>query len=236
MAHAGGSLVQLSRGATGSDRFMNVVRRIIGALLILAALAAAGVGVWLCSYAYDAAPYIEDGADGPSATLDRFLFCLEQKDFEGAYDLLYNYSTLGLENTPEDPIARMYWDAQLAAWAFTAAERSEMHGTRMDKRVTVRSLDLDAIAADVGVRVQEILAEKVENAYLKSDVYDENGDYREEVAMDALYSATAEMLSDTAKYACTQECTLMLQFSEGRWLVEVSPAFISALTGGAVRG
>ena len=106
----------------------------------------------------------------------------------------------------------------------------------MEKRVTVRCLDLDAISADVGVRVQELLAEKVENAYLKSDVYDESGAYRADVAYDALHTATAEMLADTDKYAFTQECPVMLHFSGGRWLVEVGPAFISALTAGAVRG
>ena len=216
---------------------MTVIRKILGALLILAALAGAGFGVWVCSYASSAAPYIEDdGADGPSATLERFLACLEEKDFDGAYDLLYNYSTLGLEAPPTDALARMYWDAQLAAWDFAAAEGGEMQGTRMEKHISVRCLDLDAVSADVGVRVQEILAEKVENAYLKSDVYDDTGAYREDVAYEALYAATRETLADTDKYAYTQDCPVMLHFSGGRWLVEVGPAFISALTAGAVRG
>ena len=215
---------------------MLVLRKIIGALLILAALAGACFGLWVCSYAAAAEPYIEDGADGPTATLDRFIACLNRRDFDGACDLLYNYSTLGLESPPEDALARMYWDAQMAAREFSAVEGSEMHGTRMDKRITVRCLDLDAISEDVGVRVQEILAKKVEDAYLKSDVYDENGAYREDVAYDALYTATKELLSDTAKYAYTQECAVTLHFVGGRWLVEVGPAFLSALTAGAVRG
>ena len=215
---------------------MLAVRKIIGALLILAALAAAAFGVWVCAYALDAAPYIEDGADGPSATLDRFLSCMQQKDWSGAYENLYNYSSLGLESPPEDELSRMYWNAQLSAWNFTAAEGSTMNGTRMIKRVTVRSLDPDAISAEVGRRVQEILAEKVENAYLKSDVYDETGAYRADVAYDALYSATQDVLSNPERFAVSRECTLILHFADGGWYVEVSPAFISALTGGAVRG
>ena len=215
---------------------MLVLRKIIGALLILAALAAACFGVSLCFTALNAAPYIEDGADGPSATLEHFLSCLEQKDWDGAYADLYNYTSLGLETPPEDELSRMYWQAQLAAWDFTAAEGSEMSGTKMLRRVRVRCLDPDAISAEVGRRVQGLLAEKVENAYLKSDVYDETGAYREDVAYDALYTATRDVLSDPTPYAVTQECTLTLHFAEGRWRVEVGPAFISALTGGAVRG
>ena len=109
-------------------------------------------------------------------------------------------------------------------------------GERLDRTVTVRCLDTDAMAEEIGRRVQAILTEKVENAYLKSDVYDENGQYREEIALQALNDATADVLSDTAPYTFTQTCGLSLCFSEGRWLVEVSPAFISALTGGAARG
>lgn len=215
---------------------MKLVRKIIGALLILAALAAAGGGVWICAYALRAEPYIEGGETDAAAALDSFLACLERQDFDGAYDLLCDYSSLGLESPPEDALARMYWDAQLACWDFAALEGGEMQGTYMDRRVTVRCLDLDAIAADVGVRVQALLAEKVADARLRSEVYDENGAYREDVAYDALYAATADVLSDTSKYAYTQECPLRLRYIGGRWLVETSPAFLSALTGGALRG
>lgn len=215
---------------------MLVVRKIIGALLICAALAAAGFGVWVCSYALGAEPYIEDGADGPSAVLEHFLDCLNRRDWDGAYEDLYNYSSLGLESTPEDELSRMYWEAQLAAMDVSAAEGSEMNGMRMIRRVTVRSLDLDAISEEVGRQVQAILEEKVENAYLKSDVYDENGAYKQEVALDALHEATRRVLSDTGAFLETRECTLVLHFEDGRWRVEVSPAFISALTGGAAGG
>ena len=215
---------------------MLAIRKIFGALLILAGLAAAAWGVWVCSYALDAEPYIEDAEDGPTATLEHFLACMEQRDWDGAYEDLCNYASLGLESPPEDELSRLYWDAQLAALHFTAAEGSEMSGMRMIKRVTVRSLNLDAIAGDVGTRVQEILEEKVRNAYLKSDVYDESGAYREDVAYAALYEATRDVLRDTSPYAMTQECTLVLQFLDGRWRVDVSPAFISALSAGAARG
>lgn len=215
---------------------MTVIKKIIGVLLICAALAAACVGVRVCRYAMDAEPYIEGGAEAATATLEHFLSCLEAKDFSGAYGDMANYATLGLETAPTDPIARMYWDALLASWHFEAAGDGRMQGTRYDRRVTVRSLDLEAISAEIGRRVQEILAEKVENAYLKSEVYDENGDYREDVAYDALTAATEEVLSDAGAYAETQECSLSLSYTGSRWQVEVTPAFISALTAGASRG
>lgn len=215
---------------------MLVIRKIIGALLILAGLAVAGCGVWVCSYALDAEPFIDDAEGGPTETLEHFLSCMERKDWDGAYADLYNYSSLGLETPPEDELSRLYWDAQLAALHFTAEEGSEMSGTRMIKRVTVRCLNLDAISEDIGKQVQVILEDKVRNAYLKSDVYDESGAYKEEVAYAALYEATRYVLSDTSPYATAQECTLILHFTEGRWRVEVSPAFISALSAGAARG
>ena len=215
---------------------INVTRKIIGALLVLAGLAAACFGVRVCVYAMHAEPYIEDGEDGPTATLDGFLACMNARDWPGAYDYLYNYSSLGLETPPEDEISRMYWDARMDALEIRAKEGGAAQGMRFDRRVTVRCLDFDAIAEEIGRRVQAILTEKVENAYLKSEVYDKDGNYREDIALQALTDATRDVLSDTAPYAYTQECSLSLCFSGGRWLVEVSPAFISALTGGAARG
>lgn len=215
---------------------MTAIRKLFGLLLILASLAVAGWGVSLCAQALEAEPYIEDGEDGPSATLEHFLACLERKDWDGAYGDLYNYASLGLETPPEDELSRMYYDAQMDAWQFSTVGGSEMNGMRMDYRVTVRCLDLDAIAADVGKRVQSLLEEKVNTARLRSEVYNDDGTYKEELAYDALYQATREMLSDTDPYAYTQECSLSLHFADGRWLVEVNPAFISALTSGAVRG
>ena len=215
---------------------MLVIRRILGAVLILAGLVIAGCGVWVCSYALDAEPRIEDAEGGPTEVLEHFLSCMERKDWNGAYSDLYNYSSLGLETPPEDELSRLYWDAQLAALHFTAAERGEMSGTRMIKRVTVHCLNLDAVSEDVGRRVQEILENEVKNAAAESDVYDGNGAYKEEIAYAALYAATQEVLSDTSPYASEQECTLILRFADGRWRVEVSPAFISALSAGAARG
>ena len=215
---------------------MTVIRKILGVLFICAALAAAWYGVQVCRYAVDAEPYIEDGATAATATLEHFLSALEAKDFAGAYGDMYNYASLGLEDAPEDPLARMYWDALLAAWHFDAAGEGQMQGTRYDRRVTVRSLDFDAVSAEIGRRVQAILTEKVENARLRSEVYDEDGNYKEELAYEALTAATAEVLSDTAPYAYTQECSLSLYYTGDRWQVEVTPAFISALTAGAARG
>ncbi len=215
---------------------MTVIRKIIAGILILAGLCAACFGLQVCVHAMKAEPYIEDGEDGPTATLDRFLERMNARDWEGAYGYLYNYSSLGLETPPTDPMSRQYWDARMDALEIRKAEGGETHGMRFDRNVTVRCLDFDAIAEEIGRRVQAILTEKVENAYLKSEVYDRDGNYREDIALQALTDATADVLSDTAPYAYTQECSVSLCFSDGKWLVEVSPAFISALTAGAARG
>ena len=94
---------------------MLVIRKIIGALLILAGLAVAGYGVWVCSYALDAEPRIEDAEGGPTETLEQFLSCMEQKDWDGAYEDLYNYASLGLETWNCLPVSAPYWEQQ--TWA-----------------------------------------------------------------------------------------------------------------------
>ena len=210
-------------------------KNLIAALLAIAALAVAIFGVRLCIRAAGAEPYVEDAAGGPTETLESFFACLEAKDWDGAYVYLYNYSSLGLETPPEDELSALFWYAQQDAWDFEAPEGYKMNGTRLEKRVRVQCLDLNAISAAIGAEVQELLTERAENAALPSQIYDENGEYREDAASDALRAAAEDVLRDTVPYRYAQELTLGLYNVDGRWLIEADAAFISALTSGAVR-
>lgn len=211
------------------------MRKIISPLL---GVLSAGVAVFtlcLCVYASGAGVKLYGDPSEAGETLVYFFDCLRAGQWDEAYACLYNYSTLGLEQEPEDELSARFWEAQKQIWDFRVSDEWTLESTSIRRQVTVRGLNMDAIRDDISDRVQTLLGEAVEQARLKSDVYDENGDYREEVAVAALRQAAEDVLRDVSGYALERELPVDMQLQDGAWRVCVGKELISALTSGAVR-
>ena len=144
---------------------MKIIRSVFGSIFLLFAICAAAATGYLCVYADAAQPVVEDqGPGSPTDVLQSFFDSLEAKDWNRAYSYLSNYSTLGLENEPEDAVSAMFWNVQQEAWRFQIADGYEMNGQNLTKRATVTSVDLSPLAPQIHDRVQEILEEAVESA------------------------------------------------------------------------
>ena len=214
----------------------NIVKRIFAVLFFLAAIAAAVYAVHVIRYADAAELQVnDDEPGGPTERLEVFFGALEEKDFPAAYACLSNYSTLGLENAPEDDIAALFWKAQQDVWDFEILPGHEMNGTKLTKHVRVTCLDAAAISALIGEDVQDRLAAVVEEATAESDVYDENGDYKAEILETALHEAAAEAIKTAPSHTYTREIVMHLEYADGQWLIAADNNLLSALTSGAVR-
>jgi len=215
---------------------MNIVKRIFAVIFFLLAIAAALWAVRVARYALAAEPLIPDeGPDGPTGRLEQFFGALEQRDFPAAYALLSNYSTLGLETAPADATAAAFWEAQQDVWAFTVHPGHEMNGTELTKTVTVRCLDAPAVSAEIGDRLDALLAAAAEAATEESAVYDETGEYREDLLKQSLRQATDEALAHAAEHTYEQDVTMHLKYIDGAWMIAADNALLSALTSGALR-
>lgn len=209
------------------------MRKIIASLFTLLALAAASFTLYLCAFAQNAVPYIEEGPEGPTAVLESFFAHLEQKDFPGAYAYLSNYASLGLENVPADQTAARLWSAHQEVWRFSVEDGYEMDGAHLTKHATVDCLNEKAVMALVGGLVQDKLAKAVEDARLKNEVYNEDGTYREELVHAALDTSLEELLTDLSPYIYTRSLVIHLENVDGKWLVTADADLINALTAGA---
>lgn len=212
------------------------MRKVIATLFTLLALAAATFTLYLCAFAEQAVPYVEDGPEGPTAALESFFSNLEEKAFSNAYTHLSNYASLGLENTPADPVAARLWAARQDVWHFSVEDGYEMDGIHLTKRAAADCLDEGAVMDRAGALVQEKLVQAVEEARLKSEVYDEEGNYREELVRAALEASLDEVLSDVSPYIYTRALVIRLEYVNGKWLVAADAGLIGVLTGGAAAG
>ena len=215
---------------------MLVLKKIIAAVLVLASLAVSVFALGLCRSVTRSTEHSAPDAEAEAtAAAESFFACLRARDFAGAYGYLANYSSLGLETPPEDEISLLYWNAAQDAWAFSVDAGYERNGALLEKRAACRRLDLSAVSDAVGAEVRAILARRVDEARLRSEIYNADGSYREDVAYAALLEATQTVLRDTAPYQYDQRVTLTLSRAEDGWRIEADAALISALTSGAVR-
>ena len=212
------------------------MRKILSALFGVLSIGVAVFAVWLCVYA-DRTDVKLDTVDpaGSGEVLQRFFDCLQAEQWDEAYGCLYNYATLGLETDPADELSARFWQAQKDAWAFQMSEDWTQDGVYIQRQATVRGLDMDAVREAISARVQALLAQAVEESRLKSDVYDDEGNYREDVAMAALRQAEDEVLSSISDYTKDRTLTVQLRLYDGQWYVEAGKDLIAALTSGTVR-
>ncbi len=203
-------------------------------LLSLISLALVVGGCLLFAYAREARPYVEDAEGGPTETLERFFSALDEEQWDSAWSLLANCASLGLEQTPEDPVSAMLWSAQQESRDFAVDTEYTMDGSVLIKRAHIRSLRFDPMTDFCAGRVRELLAEAVENARLRSDIYDENGAYRLPYVEAALEQAFAEALDEGRAAATETEIAIAMTLTDGQWKIVADETLLSALTGGMV--
>ena len=203
---------------------------IVGALCVCVAV----FTLWLCAYALRLTPLPAEHVGDPEGRLQSFLQCLQAEQWEEAYGYLYGYSDLGFAQTPEDGVNALFWQAQKDAWDFQVQAGLETDGVFLKQTVTVGALDMEAIRAAIAARVQVLLADAVEQAKFKSDVYDDSGDYRPEVAAAALRQAETEVLRAADQFRVSRALTVAMRYFDGDWYVDSAEELVTALTSGAV--
>lgn len=212
----------------------NTLRRVLAGLLGLAALAITGLSLWLCSYAAAHQAKVADSGPGsPTETVQRFFSALQAGDWAGADACLEPGSSLGLAQGPADPVSAAFWAAQCRSWRCQVEPGYTLEGPRLQKTLRVATLDMPAMGEDLARLVQDTLARYTQAARLASEVYDETGAYRREVAQRALDQAVAALLDDLAPFTGSQDLTLSLLYEDGAWRICADAALMRALTSGA---
>lgn len=210
------------------------LRALLSVVFGFAALVVTGTSLWLCVYAEGHQAKVEDSGPGsPEETIQAFFDALSSGDWAGADALLEEGSTLGLAQGPANPVSAAFWDAQSRSWRCEVEPGYVLEGVRLQKTVRVATLDLPAIGADLKQSVQSILGRYTEEARLASEVYDETGAYRLEVAERALDEAVSAGLSDLSPYGGSQQLAMSLVYDGGQWRIRPDGELMRALTSGA---
>lgn len=151
--------------------------------------------------------------------------------FSDAEQYLLGQPSLGVDREPEDPSAAMIWNAFVQSLSYELSGECYATDTGVAQDITLTCLDITSVTANLAQRSEKHLERLQKEANHISEIYDDDGNYRQDVVMKVLSTVVKEALKEDAQYTtCT--FTLQLVSRDGKWYIRPNSDFISALSGG----
>lgn len=127
---------------------------------------------------------------------------------------------------------QLLWDAYQGSCAFQESGGLYVTETGLAQDVQFESLDLAAVLADTKLLWPQLLTSYVEaaNSDSDSDIYDENGEFTDEIIQQTLLEAARQAL--TQEHAAVRTAlTLQLVYKNGHWQVKPTDALLNIIGG-----
>lgn len=210
---------------------MSKTRGFFSFFLLLVTAVAAAAAIAICGYGLKAQPVILGESGDPGAAAQQFLERALGGDTSGAEAMLYGGSSLGLDGEPEDAVGRLLYDALQESFSFEQLGEVSVNGTDASAEFIVTYLDLPAITAQQKPLTEARLAQYVEQAQRAEDVLNEDGSYREDVAMAALEEVTEKLLENAGDCYVQAQLCIKLVYSDDQWMIVADDALFRILSG-----
>lgn len=206
---------------------------ILSVICAMAALAAAGMAIFLCLTVGDAAPVLLTPADDGQQQVRAVMDAMAEGNFQEASEMLSSEGELGLDRAPADPLGALLWDAYKNSFSYELLGDCYATARGLAQNVRLTVLDLPGVTAHLREYSQELLTRRVAEAEDISEIYDENNQYRESFVMEVLYDAAALALEENG---CDKsvEITVNLAWHDGCWRVQADEALLDVLSGGVL--
>ena len=167
----------------------------------------------------------------PADTAAAFLDAICSGDYPTAYTMLNDYADLGLGSVPETEAGAKAYAALHRSFSYEFSGECSTEQMSAAQPVRFTYLDLTALEDAVTLETAEQL-KRIVHIHSVSEVYDENKNFRPEIANEAYLAALDVVLASAEDYCTDMDFTLSLTYSEGEWKVLTGPALLKALSGG----
>lgn len=169
--------------------------------------------------------------DDPAETVNELFSFLDEGNYSAA-------SALCLTPLPEaEPLAEEgavgLYTLLEESWGGRISGNAVRLGDTASVPVTVTSLSLPKLLENMKPELNAVLAELVEDAELSSQVFDTDGNYRDEVVLSAWDRVLSGRMAHSEEYRQTVNLTIALQYSAGQWRIVPDEAFLNVLSGNA---
>lgn len=169
----------------------------------------------------------------PQDTVICFFDSILDHDWETACSCLSDYSSLGMEEPPEDPAEAALYEALQASYAYSLSGDCSVTGLNAVQEVRFTYLDLPSLSGSLQAETVSAVQRLVEELPA-GQIYDGQGGYREDFISLAYLDAVRTVLLHPDPYLRTAVLPLELHYTDGIWKLSASPALLTALSGGSV--
>lgn len=206
----------------------------ISALFGVVGICAAAAGIFLSLTCKTASPILVEQPQAARMQAAALLDAVCEEDMAKAGSLMYGTPSLGADRDPADAVGGLLWDAFIDSMAYEIQGECYATDSGVALDVTITALDLNSVTATLKDRSQAKLEARVAEAENAEDVYDENGDYREDFVMQVLYDSAQDALAQDARMV-SRDVTLSLVFDDGQWWIMPESSLLEAISGGILK-
>lgn len=196
------------------------------------ALIFSGMALILAVVAPSLGTVVTAPAGNPQETVTEFFDSVIAGDYQSAYACLSDYTSLGLENTPEGEAGQQIYQALRQSYSYKLYGDCVKNGLSASQQVLLTHLDVTALEADLKDATEAALNQLVQSLP-RDQLYDENNNYLPSVTDSAYSSAVASLLSHVEDYYTTTGLELELSYGTGGWRIVTNTPMLNALCGGA---
>ena len=187
--------------------------------------------IGLCLFSLNAPVRMEEVPEAAVACADAFGSAVEAKEFETAQNLIYGQPDLGLEGVPTDALTKMAWDLVQLNLEFSWEGDCYLQDAVLCRDASVRYMEAASVTATLPIRAHALLTQQVEAATDMEQLYDETGEFREDLIDDVLKAALTQALLEDVR-SVTTKVTVQLVHRDGQWWIVPDTALLTALSGG----
>lgn len=210
---------------------MTKLRLLASAFCVLLAIGASVFTIKLCIHADASQPVIVSDTELPEERVAEFFDCIVGGDYTTAEEIIGIGASLGLDTEPHDSIGKLVFDALRQSFSYELVGECSVSGVSAAQRVVITYLNIPAVIAAQKEPTKLRLEQYVEEAELSSEVFDESGAFRYEVAIRALYEVTEEILENAYSYYVTDEIEISLTYTGDGWYLQPSEELFRILSG-----
>lgn len=207
-----------------------ILKMLLAFLGIFAAVA--GIALSLCFR--NAKPILLKRSEEAQARVTGMMDAVCAGDYTAAGQQMYGTPSFGPDRAAAEDVSVLYWDAFSKSMRYELVGECYAEEDYIAQKVRITCLDFDSITENLRTRFQTLLEQRLANAQDPSEIYDENNNYREDVAMELLYQAAEECLREDADMV-TVEIVVKLTYEQGQWWVLPEKELLEAITGGILK-
>ena len=167
-----------------------------------------------------------------SVTAETFCDALNDGDYAAIEGMISGHSSLNLSAPPEDDIDRRLYLCLTDSYSSRPIGSGEVSGMTARQDIEVSYFSLSLASEDVKQLTQQNYDRLLESGVSNDDLYDENGELLESVAMELYEQSIDRIIEDSEHYTATEIFPLEMTYKNGRWDIVLTGDLVRILLGG----